>query len=214
MEILLAGEKLLLLPEKAIFWERKKTLLLSDLHLGKSGHFRKAGIPLPSKIHEEDLDRLTRILEKHKIKTICLLGDLFHSTHNNEWKQFEKWRAEHSSLEIILIKGNHDLYDAEKMKQHGIEKCFSSLEEPPFFFIHDREDENKNQLFSISGHLHPAIRLVGKGRQSAKLPCFWIGKKFCVLPSFGNFTGSATIKPAGSDKVFMIMGDKILELKS
>lgn len=34
-------QNLLLLPEKALFWEEEKGLIISDVHLGKAGHFRK-----------------------------------------------------------------------------------------------------------------------------------------------------------------------------
>ncbi len=206
--ITVRGEELLLLPEKAMLWKDKRTLLLSDLHLGKSGHFRKAGVPLPSNIHEQDLQRLTSIITLHDVKKIYLLGDLFHSSHNSEWKQFERWRAKHAAIDMVLVKGNHDLYDDERMKQHGIEKVSKSVRIHPFFLIHSRQDEPDS--FSISGHIHPAIRLTGKGRQTMRLPCFWFGENFCVLPSFGNFTGSATIQPQDGDRIYMVMQDKII----
>src|ERR1051326_5913604 len=79
------GEELILLPERAVFWKRKNLVLLSDLHLGRSGHLRKAGIPLSSKVHEDDLNRLSAVLQKVSPEKIYLLGDLFHSTHNREW---------------------------------------------------------------------------------------------------------------------------------
>jgi metallophosphoesterase superfamily enzyme len=82
------GEELTLLPDKAIYWKRKKNLLLSDLHLAKSGHFRKAGIALPSSIHKNDLSRLSKIIDEFPVEKVYLLGDLFHSKENKEWKQF------------------------------------------------------------------------------------------------------------------------------
>ena len=46
-KIELFGEKLDLLPQKAIYYPQHKTLLAADLHLGKAGHFRNAGIAVP-----------------------------------------------------------------------------------------------------------------------------------------------------------------------
>src|SRR5439155_7140645 len=112
--------------------------LLSDLHLAKSGHFRKAGIPISSKVHEEDLNRLSGILQKISAEKIYLLGDLFHSAHNREWKQFEKWRAENADVKVFLVKGNHDLYDEKKMKEHGIDAVYSFVNEAPFLFSHQQ----------------------------------------------------------------------------
>ena len=44
-----------LLPDKCMFWKEHNSLILADLHIGKAGHFRKAGIPIPSHIHIDDL---------------------------------------------------------------------------------------------------------------------------------------------------------------
>src|SRR5581483_12363457 len=43
----LQGESLLLLPERALLWERTGTLVVADAHLGKAAAFRAAAIPLP-----------------------------------------------------------------------------------------------------------------------------------------------------------------------
>ena len=45
-------------PGRCIYWEEEKALILSDLHFGKTGHFRKAGIAVPAHIYKEDLQRL------------------------------------------------------------------------------------------------------------------------------------------------------------
>lgn len=45
--------------------------------------------------------------------------------------------------------------------------------ESKILFSH--EPSNKG-LFNVHGHLHPAIRLKGKGRQKLELPCFLKGK--------------------------------------
>jgi metallophosphoesterase superfamily enzyme len=45
-------------PERVLYWEEEKTLILSDLHFGKTGHFRKSGIAVPQSIYQQDLQRL------------------------------------------------------------------------------------------------------------------------------------------------------------
>lgn len=202
-------EELMLLPQRAIFWKRKNVLLLADLHLAKSGHFRKAGIPVSSQVHEEDLNRLSGILEQIPVEKIYLLGDLFHSAHNLEWRQFEKWRIQHSRISVSLVKGNHDLYEEKKMREHGIDVMYSFMNEPPFFFTHQQTNPAERNLYNIFGHIHPAIHFRGRGRQSATLPCFWFSKNFGVLPAFGNFTGNAIISPSEDEQVFFIVEGKV-----
>ena len=42
-------------PERVMYWEKQKTLIIADLHIGKTGHFRKSGIPVPQNVFKEDL---------------------------------------------------------------------------------------------------------------------------------------------------------------
>jgi len=67
-----------LLPEKAIHWVEEETLLIADLHLGKSDTFRNAGIYIPTGSTKNDLDKLNKIIQLCRIKRIIFLGDLFH----------------------------------------------------------------------------------------------------------------------------------------
>ena len=105
----LRDQTLVLLPEKAIFWKEKKKLIISDLHLGKAGHFRKAGIPIPQGIHRGDLERLETITRKYSPEEIIFLGDLFHSKWNREWQEFSVWRENNKVIKLQLVKGNHDI---------------------------------------------------------------------------------------------------------
>lgn len=60
----------------------------------------------------------------------------------------------------------------------------------PFIFVHIPIDAVKD--FTISGHLHPGIRLKARGRPGITLPCFKLCKTQLVLPAFSLFTGLAT----------------------
>ena len=50
------GQIFWLSPERIIFWENENTIIASDLHFGKTGHFRKAGIAMPQSVFKEDLN--------------------------------------------------------------------------------------------------------------------------------------------------------------
>lgn len=206
-------EELILLPERAIFWKRKNAMLVSDLHLGKSGHFRKAGIALPSSIHHDDLDRLSKLISEFEVQRLFLLGDLFHSVHNREWNHFLSWRKNLSAIEIHLIKGNHDILDTQLIEEAEIILHHDQLEVAPFLLVHNNCEINSAE-YILCGHIHPAIHLTGRAKQSATLPCFWFGKNSGVLPAFGNFTGNAIISPSKDDQVFFIVEGKVKELSS
>ena len=78
--------------QRCLFWEEEKTLILSDLHLGKTGHFRKHGIAVPQNIFIEDLQRLVGQIAHYKPVKIIAVGDLFHSQANKELDLFLKWK--------------------------------------------------------------------------------------------------------------------------
>jgi DNA ligase-associated metallophosphoesterase len=209
----ISGEDLLLLPEKAIFWQRKNILLLADLHLGKSGHFRKAGIAVPSGVHEEDLSRLAILLSRLPVEKVYLLGDLFHSSHNSQWEQFMRWRNGFEKIEFHLIKGNHDILEETLFTDAGMTVHREQLADDPFLFSHQHVKLKSGSPYLLSGHIHPGVRLDGKGLQSVSLPCFWFGEKEAVLPAFGNFTGHSRIDPMKNDRVFLIYSDKVELMK-
>ena len=52
---ILLDQTLWLSAERAVFWEEEQSLILADLHFGKTGHFRKSGIGVPQTIYREDL---------------------------------------------------------------------------------------------------------------------------------------------------------------
>lgn len=205
-------QKLVLTSEKAIYWKNEDSLIVTDLHLGKSGHFRKAGIPVSSQVNNENLSRLEFITSHFNPETIYFLGDLFHSEMNIEWKDFEIWRSKNSSISMKLVLGNHDFYAVPEYEKFNLE-CFHQLEVYPFTFIHDVSIKESyiNELF-IGGHIHPSIRFKGKGRQSLKVPCFFFSKNKILLPAFGSFTGTHNIKPTKRDLVFPILDGKVIDL--
>lgn len=57
-------------PERCLLWEEQNTLIVADLHLGKSGHFRKAGIGIPQSIYKADLQRLMAQLYLYKAERL------------------------------------------------------------------------------------------------------------------------------------------------
>ena len=103
------NQNLLLLPEKAIYWVQEQTLIVADIHLGKVGHFRKAGIAIPKSLEQDDLAELSDLIHRFMPKNILFLGDLFHSDHNNDWQWLVLWRALFNDIRIILVLGNHDI---------------------------------------------------------------------------------------------------------
>lgn len=207
----IAGETLILHPEKVAFWEEKGTLLLSDLHLGKVSHFRKNGIAIPGKAQERNFIRLDKMIARFQPSRVLFLGDLFHSYRNGEVERMGELRNKWKAVKMELVLGNHDIMPLSVYDEIGINVQPEELIEGPFQFTHDPDVECKPDHFQVSGHLHPGVKLRGKGRQSEVIACFWFGQEQGLLPAFGQLTGKYVIRPKMGDKVFGIAGNEIIE---
>lgn len=212
MTISLKDEELILAKERAIFLPKESLLAISDLHLGKSAHFRKAGIQVPSTLAQSDLQRLASLLEKFQPQTLLINGDMFHHEHNSDIDEFGKWKQHYPELELVLVKGNHDKLDEESYRHLGIKIYDPSYCTDKFCFIHDSLHCQEEQLYPISGHIHPGVTLVGRAKQSLRFPCFYFGADHAVLPAFSAFTGLSMIKPKTNDQVFAITPQKVVKV--
>lgn len=207
------NQTLLLLPEKAVFWKEEQTLILADIHMGKVGHFRKAGIGIPKQMEQDDLAVLSDLVHEYKPQSIIFLGDLFHSEHNNDWDWLVLWRSLFHKIRIILVLGNHDILNEELYKDLRFE-IYAELYSGPFLFTHEPLKPNaflNHDFYAVSGHIHPAVALKGSGREMLTLPCFHFGRRQAVLPAFGKFTGKVSGRYASEDQIFAVLQNKILE---
>jgi len=199
-------------PERMVFWEEEKALIVSDLHFGKTGHFRKSGIPVPQSVYKEDLQRLVSQLQYFQPRQLIVVGDMFHSHANKELELFKKWRHDFPHLVIRLVKGNHDILQDKWYEELQIETT-EQLSIKEISFTHDITDVDDNTApdhYFFSGHIHPGVHMRGAGKQSLHFPCFYFSPAFCVLPAFSRFTGLATVRPGAGDEVFAIVNHSII----
>ena len=89
-KFLFKQQTLWLSTDRCIYWEEQNALILSDLHFGKTGHFRKSGIGVPQNIFKQDLYKLFSVIQFFKPTQLLIVGDLFHSHANNEMDFFFK----------------------------------------------------------------------------------------------------------------------------
>lgn len=207
----LREQNLWLSGQRALFWEEEKTLVVSDLHFGKTGHFRKSGIPVPQSVYKEDLQRLINLLNHFRPGQLMVVGDFFHSHANTELDWFRRWRDDLSDLRITLVRGNHDILKDAWYRSASIDVIEPELIMPPFLFTHDRCADSREH-YTFCGHIHPGITLHGLGRQSLRFPCFYFGDHHCILPAFSRFTGTARIDPARHESVFAIVEDQLIKI--
>lgn len=209
-EIQLRKEILQLLPQKALYWPRHRSLFLADLHLGKATHFRKNGLAIPGNVHEADFQSLTWLVNAYQPRKIIFLGDLFHSELNVEWEFFAHWIERHGHIQYHLVFGNHDILPHHHYASLGFE-MHEELFVGPFSFTH--EEQVSEEYYNFSGHIHPGVKLYGTAKQGMRLPCFCFRENQAYLPAFGRFTGIHPIRKRKNDKIFAIAENEILSLQ-
>ncbi len=213
ISIELQNETLQLLPEKAIFWPAQSTLLLADLHLGKVAHFRKSGIALPPQAEDKNWQTISRLMHRLKPKKVIILGDLFHSDYNDQWENFILMTDRFAQAEWILVKGNHDTLRQSHYNRSNLSINDYALPMGPFLLTHE-PDEVVEDLYTLCGHIHPGLRLVGPARQSMRVPCFSFSERVGILPAFGVFTGLHILQPELTDQLYVVAENKVVEVPS
>jgi len=136
---------------------------------------------------------------------VVLLGDLFHARQAYAPAQagpFVEWRRRHAALDIVLVRGNHDARAGEPPRDMGLamadEPYASGGIEGRHVPIEDEDALLGPGPTVLAGHLHPAVRLRGPGRDSLRFPCFLLQGRQIVLPAFGEFTGAASVAPGAA----------------
>ena len=59
--LVLEGEELWLLADRAVYWPARRCLLIADAHFGKASASRSLGQPVPQGTTTENLARLERL---------------------------------------------------------------------------------------------------------------------------------------------------------
>jgi metallophosphoesterase superfamily enzyme len=177
----LAGERVLLLPQKALFWPRARMLLIADIHFGKAASFRALGIPVPRGTTTENLASLDALIASYDVQHIVFLGDFLHDRHAGDPSQL---------LRIDM---------ADEPYTVG-----------PFSFCHHPDLPAPGYV--VAGHVHPVYRL-SSGWESLRLPCFLLGARRAILPSFGAFTGGHVVAPQPGERIFVTAEELIFPIE-
>jgi DNA ligase-associated metallophosphoesterase len=197
-----------MLPQRALYWENRATLILSDLHLGKAQDFQAAGIPIPATVHFEDLARLEGLMRALRPERVFVLGDFVHSNRGEHPELAAEFNRVRGLSEWILALGNHDQRAKQRLAQWNFNAIVDDVVEDSITFCHD---ESSCAGVSVNGHVHPVVKL-GNSRERLRLPCFVVGAKRLLLPSFGAFTGGFEIEPRAAERVFAVTEHEVVEV--
>lgn len=217
LELALAGERLRLLAERAAFLPDRACLLVADAHVGKAVSFRKLGVPVPRGTTTETLALLDALIDATGARRIVFLGDFLHSSRAHAPSTLgalARWRRDRASLELTLVRGNHDLRAGDPPAVLGVETVDEPLRLGGFALCH--HPRPVPGAYVLAGHWHPCVGIGGPAHDHLRLPCFWLGdpreRPVGVLPAFGSFTGMHPIAREAGDRVFAVTPERVVEL--
>jgi uncharacterized protein len=205
LEIEVAGERLILHPEKVLWWPARRTLFLADTHFGKAATFRAHGVPISDETLQHDLGRLSSVIDSTGCQRLIVLGDLIHARRGRSpvtLNRVSEWRRAHPAIAIELVRGNHDRAAGPPLDDWNITILPDSFRDGPFVCRHDPVAAEDG--FVLAGHLHPKILLPLEAGGKVKLACFWRRPGLLVLPAFGSFIDSAVVQPENGDSVYAV----------
>ncbi|WP_438859044.1 ligase-associated DNA damage response endonuclease PdeM [Achromobacter spanius] len=208
LAIRLAGEAVLLLGQRALYWPARARLVIADLHLGKSHVFRQAGIAVPRGATQADLDRLTQLVHDTRARELWVVGDVLHGPMSQAgWRQdWEAWRQAHAALDVAVLAGNHDR--ALEGAALGMRQLGEAYVDGPFVFRHLPQPDPQGRHV-IAGHVHPKTRLPGVPRD---WPAFWLRPGITVLPAFSAFTGGYAVSVEDSHALVACVEGSVVTL--
>lgn len=210
--LLLGGQALQLLPQRALWWPAQQAIVVADIHLGKDAVFRRQGLALPRGAADEDLNRLSTLIRRYQARQLIVLGDFLHAAPQDQedWMPaLIEWRTQHASLALKWLLGNHDRRVALLARSLDAQ-CLSDPDElGGLLLCHEPPETTRTP--SLSGHWHPVLQLRTAARIRKRLPAFWLAGQRLVLPAFGELTGGHPIPHRAADRSWVTDGTEVFE---
>lgn len=217
LAITLGASPVVLHPERALELPAAGALVIADLHLGKALTLRAHGIPVPPGGTRDDLARLDRVLTRSGARQLVVLGDLVHSRHAWDPRALAPilaWRARWPALSITLVRGNHDRHAGDPPAALAIDVVDPPARLGHWALHHEPPEQHRDCTAALYGHLHPTVRIDGRGRQRVRLPCFVQRDADLILPAFSAFTGAGAWEPRATDRVWLLAEDEVVPAPS
>jgi len=195
------GETFVALSEHALWWPRRRALLVADLHLEKASSYARRGQFLPPYDSLQALGELEALVERLDPLEFWCLGDSFHDLHASDRLHPDvRQRLRHLTerLRWHWITGNHD--PAVDAALGGVSLPEAILDG----FVLRHEAVASETRPELSGHFHPKLRLVVRGQPISRR-CFALGETKLILPSFGPLTGGLDVTDPA---IACVLGEK------
>jgi putative SbcD/Mre11-related phosphoesterase len=200
-------------PYPAILLEKEGLLVAADLHIGLEDESEEKGIHIPAPILPTVIKHVITPAKDLGCRGVILLGDVKHEfaeVTEPEWFGVKKLisKLREHSLDVEVVRGNHDNYIIKVLKELGVPLHDPYLELSGILLTHGHKPltvDGRGCRVVILGHEHPAITLkddVGaKHRFKAFIDLQTSGCRYLVLPSVSPLAYGSDFNEVPADKM-------------
>jgi len=215
----------------------KRTLVISDLHLGLEYEIYKKGISIPPRVDKQK-ERINNLIGKTEAERIILLGDVKHNVPQTSVSEKERLPQFFEDLsqrvEVKITKGNHDGNIEKLVEGTNVEITpTEGFREGKFYFNHGQSwpgKEIKDSEILIRGHSHPAVEFKDSLGFSSTVPCWVRGptrrkviegkyeedvdlEEIIILPAFNQLlTGMPMNKEEGKNLLGPVLENEAMDV--
>jgi putative SbcD/Mre11-related phosphoesterase len=173
-----------LTPEGAAIHRGERAAVIADVHLGYEWARGAAGDCVLAHSLDETLARLGRLLGRTPIARLVVAGDLVESSRPcgrtaADLRRLRDW-LDTRGVSLTVLQGNHDrrpTVSASGRASRGSPPLPATCTLDGWTIGHGDRPLPSDR--TISGHLHPIVRVAG-----TRAPCFLAGPDRIVLPAF------------------------------
>ncbi len=198
------GQAWLLDARGVAYLPHRDLLIVSDLHFEKGSYLGHYGNPIPHLDTRATLARLAAIIKDYHPATVMCLGDSFHDAQGIGRMLPEDLATLTELISGVdcwqWVLGNHDPHIPEQLAGQRLHR----LKLDAIGFCHEPEPDWPECEYQVIGHFHPKVHC-RVGRYPVKGRCFVMGKKYFVMPAFGQYTGGLWV----DDKVMQPLVPKV-----
>ena len=183
----------------ALWIERTRLLVVSDLHWGYAASHQANGNLLPSWGDAELSARLDQLVGDYRPAEMIWLGD---SLHTLDGRGPAERFLQASPVPITIVSGNHDRRWKVRRPRRPAEnpsegddwrELPASLSREGFFFHHGHLPLTvPNGVLEITGHHHPAVAWNDGAGGRVKLPALVASHRRLILPAFSPWAAGST----------------------
>lgn len=185
-------------PDRALFHEPSRSLVLADLHLGFEWVQRARGQLLPLGRPQDARERIQLLVARWGARRVVVLGDMVHGNAGLDGvrRSLEDLLRGIPGLEWRVVLGNHDRGLAGRLGQWAIPGVSWGGEwrEPGWLGVHGDvvPDPGEGERV-LSGHEHPAVDVGRPGTGVVRVPAFVVGPRGVILPAFSPWAAGSEV---------------------